>query len=45
MVCKLKKLPNECENIFDKGLITRVYREIKKITQQRSDPMKKSADD
>jgi hypothetical protein len=26
-------------------LITRVYREIKKITQQRSDPMKKSADD
>jgi hypothetical protein len=36
MVCKLKRLPTECENIFasytsDKGLITRIYREFKTL--------------
>jgi hypothetical protein len=35
MVSKLKRLPTECEKIFasyvsDKGLITGIYRELKK---------------
>jgi hypothetical protein len=36
MVCKLKRPPAEWEKIFasytsDKGLITRIYRELKKL--------------
>jgi hypothetical protein len=49
MVCKLKRPPKEKEKIFpsytsDKGLITRIYREIKKLNfQDFNDPMKKWA--
>jgi Mg/Co/Ni transporter MgtE len=47
MVCKLRRLPTEWEKIYasytsDKGLITRIYRELKKLNSpQINDPMKK----
>jgi hypothetical protein len=46
LVSKLKKLPTEWEKIFagytsDKGLITRIYRELKKLNSpQINDPIK-----
>jgi hypothetical protein len=49
MVTKLKRMPREWEKIFasnisDKGLITRIYRELKKLNSQKhNDPMKKWA--
>jgi hypothetical protein len=49
MVSKLKRLPTEWEKIFssytsDKGLITRIYRELKKINSPKiSEPIKKWA--
>jgi hypothetical protein len=49
MVYKLKRQPTECETIFDnytsdKGLITRIYRELKKLNiPQISEPIKKWA--
>jgi hypothetical protein len=48
-VYKLKRLPTEWEKIFasyiaDKGLVTRKFRDLKKInTQKFNDPMKKWA--
>jgi hypothetical protein len=51
MVAKLKSLPIEWEKIFasyisDKGLITRIFREPKKLKSQKiSDPMKKWANE
>jgi hypothetical protein len=41
MVTKLKRVPTEWEKIFasytsDKGLITRMYRELKNLTPQNS---------
>jgi hypothetical protein len=47
MVSKLKRLPTEWEKIFacftsDKGLITRIYTDLKKLNFQKiNDPMKK----
>jgi hypothetical protein len=47
MVSKLKRLPTEWEKIFDsytsdKGLITRIYRELKKLNSPKSnEPIKK----
>jgi hypothetical protein len=47
MVSKLKWLPTEWEKIFvsytsDKGLITRTFRELKKLNSPKTnDPMKK----
>jgi hypothetical protein len=40
MVSKLKRLPTEWEknfanNISDKGLITRIYRELKKLNSKK----------
>jgi hypothetical protein len=49
MVSKFKRLPTEWEKIFasyssDKGLITRIYRKLKKLNFQKfNDPMKKWA--
>jgi hypothetical protein len=49
MVSKLKRLPTEWENIFasytsDKGLITRIHRELKKLNSlQINEPIKKWA--
>jgi hypothetical protein len=49
MVSKLKRLPTEWENIFasytsDKGLITRIHREPKKLKSPKiNDPLKKRA--
>jgi gluconate kinase len=49
MISKLKSLPTEWEKIFasytaDKGLITRIYREIKKLNSpQINEPRKKWA--
>jgi hypothetical protein len=49
MVTNLKRMPREWEKIFasnisDKGLITRIYRELKKLNSQKhNDPMKKWA--
>jgi hypothetical protein len=49
MVSKLKRLPKEWEKIFasytsDKGLITRIYRELKKLNSpQINEPIKKWA--
>jgi hypothetical protein len=49
MVCKLKRPPKEWEKIFasytsDKGLITRVYRELKKLNSPKiSESIKKWA--
>jgi hypothetical protein len=42
MVCKLKSTPTEWEKIFasytsDKGLITRIYRELKKLNSSKID--------
>jgi hypothetical protein len=41
MVSKLKRSPTEWENIFasytsDRGLITRIYRDLKKLTPPKS---------
>jgi hypothetical protein len=48
MVSKLKRLPTEWEKIFfshytsDKGLITRIYRELKKLNSPKiNEPIKK----
>jgi hypothetical protein len=49
MVSKLKRPPSELEKIFgsltlDKGLITRIYRELKKLsTKKINDPIKQWA--
>jgi hypothetical protein len=49
MVSKLKRLPTEWEKIFagyisDKGLITRIYRELKKLNSPKiNDTIKKWA--
>jgi arginyl-tRNA--protein-N-Asp/Glu arginylyltransferase len=48
MVTRLKRQPqngeNLCQYIPDKGLITRIYRELNKLNSQRiNDPMKKWA--
>jgi hypothetical protein len=42
MVCKLKRPPTEWEKIFasytsDKGLITRIHRELKKLNSPKTD--------
>jgi hypothetical protein len=47
MVSKLKRLPTEWEKMFasyilDKGLITRIYRELKKLNSPKiNEPIKK----
>jgi hypothetical protein len=49
MVFKLKRSPTEWEKIFasyisDKGLITRIYRELKKVNSPKiNEPIKKKA--
>jgi hypothetical protein len=49
MISKIKRPPTEREKIFashtsDKGLITRIYREFKKLNSQKiHDPIKKWA--
>jgi hypothetical protein len=49
MVSKLKRPPTEWEKIFasytsDKGLITRIYRELKKVNSPKiNEPIKKWA--
>jgi hypothetical protein len=49
MVSKLKALPTEWEKIFasytlDKGLITRIYRELKRLNSSKiNEPIKKWA--
>jgi hypothetical protein len=49
MVSKLKRPPTEWEEIFasytsDKGLIIRIYRELKKLNSPKiNEPMKKRA--
>jgi hypothetical protein len=49
MVSKLKRIPTEWEKIFssytsDKGLITRIYRELKKLNSPNiNEPIKKWA--
>jgi hypothetical protein len=51
MVSKLKRLPIEWEKIFanytpDKGLITRIYRKLKKLNSLKiNEPIKKWATD
>jgi len=51
MVSKLKRTPTECEKIFasytsDKGLITRIYRELKKLNSPKiNEPIKKWANE
>jgi hypothetical protein len=51
MVSKLKRPPTEWEKIFasyisDKGLITRIYRELKKLNSPKiNDPMKNWANE
>jgi phosphoketolase len=50
-VIRLKRQPAEWKKIFasytsDKGLITRIYREVKKLNSKRiNDPMKKQANE
>jgi hypothetical protein len=47
-VSKLKRPPTECKKIFasytsDKGLITRIYRELKKLNSPKiNEPVKKT---
>jgi hypothetical protein len=46
MVIRMKRLPTDWEKIFasytsDMGLITRIYRELKKQLPKNNDPMKK----
>jgi hypothetical protein len=47
MVCKVKRRPTEWEKIFasytsDKGLITRIYRDLKKLNSPKiNEPIKK----
>jgi hypothetical protein len=47
MVSKLKRTPTEWEKLFasytsDKGLITRIYRELKKLNSHKiNEPIKK----
>jgi uncharacterized protein YjgD (DUF1641 family) len=48
MVSKLKRTPTEWEKIFDsytsdKGLITRIYRELKKLNSPKMNEIKKWA--
>jgi hypothetical protein len=49
MVCKLKRPPTEWEKIFasytsDKGLIARIYRELKNLNSPKiNEPIKKRA--
>jgi hypothetical protein len=49
MVTRLKRLPTEWEKIFasctfDKGLITRIHKELKKLNSHKiNDPVKKWA--
>jgi hypothetical protein len=49
MISKLKRTPTEWEKIFvsytlDKGLITRIYRELKKLNSSKTnEPIKKWA--
>jgi hypothetical protein len=49
MVCKLKRPPTEWEKIFasytsDKGLVTRIYREVKTLNSPKiNEPIKKWA--
>jgi hypothetical protein len=51
MVSTLKRPPTEWENIFasytlDKGLITRIYRELKKLNSPKiNEPIKKCANE
>jgi hypothetical protein len=51
MVSKLERPPTEWENIFasyisDKGLITRIYRELKKLNSPKiNEPIKKWANE
>jgi hypothetical protein len=51
MVIRLKRQPTQWEKIFasyasDKGLITRIHRELKKLNSQRiNNPMKKRANE
>jgi hypothetical protein len=51
MITRLKRLPTEWEQIFasytsDKGLISRICRELKKLTSQRiTNPVKKFSND
>jgi hypothetical protein len=47
MVCKVKRRPTEWEKIFasyisDKGLITRIYRDLKKLNSPKiNEPIRK----
>jgi hypothetical protein len=42
MVSKLKRPPTEWEKTSDKGLITRIYRELKKLNSPKiNEPVKK----
>jgi hypothetical protein len=44
MVSKLKRPPTEWEKISDKGIITRIHRELKKLNSPKiNEPIKKWA--